>query len=109
MSNGEQDDFQEQMEIRIRQSIKIASAKTDVFIKCSGYPQKLCKSEHSRGIEFAHIDSKTVGRGFESSCPCHKGLKCLISGSFFLFYGGICPENVEKDGLDEPCRKRIEV
>ena len=59
------------MEIRIRQSIKIASAKTDVFIKCSGYPQKLCKSEHSRGIEFAHIDSKTVGRGFESSCPCH--------------------------------------
>ena len=29
------------------------------------------KSEHLGGKEFLHIDSKTVGRGFESSCPCH--------------------------------------
>ena len=88
-------------------SIKKASIRFDFFKNTFQMPANLRKSGHSGGGPFSHIHSKTVGRGFESSCPCHKGLKRDVSGSFFLLCGGICSENAVKDGLDEPCRNMI--
>ena len=59
--------------VNIQNSKSIKKASNQIVILKSNF-QALAKSqknEHSGGNEFPHIHSKTVGRGFESSCPCH--------------------------------------
>ena len=45
------------------------------------------KSEHLGGKEFLHIDSKTVGHGFESSCPCQTEKAHIVR--LFCLMGGV--------------------
>jgi len=86
-------------------SINKVSNKKSAVLNCRKGEQKGQKSGEARGTLEAQSHSKTVGRGFESSCPCQKSCTKVryfyflpLNSSLFIHYAGFLASNSE-DGI----------